>query len=90
MGATFLHKMNLATIIQVVSFVISVGLIVVGFLLPPVGVIDGSVITAVGELLAAGVIAKALNTIDKGRAAHISTGHTTIHIGADKDKQDIN
>ena len=30
---------------------ISIALIVGGFLLPPMGIIDGSVLTAVGELL---------------------------------------
>ena len=34
-----------------VCFITSLALIIVGFLLPPMGVIDGSVLTAVGELL---------------------------------------
>ena len=34
-----------------ITFAISIGLIITGFILPPTGVIDGSVITAVGELL---------------------------------------
>ena len=32
-------------------FFVSVGLIVGGFFVPPMGIIDGSVLTAVGELL---------------------------------------
>ena len=34
-----------------VSFFVSVGLIVGGFFVPPMGVIDGSVLTAIGEIL---------------------------------------
>ena len=34
-----------------ITFALSVLLIVSGFLIPPTGVIDGSVLTAVGELL---------------------------------------
>lgn len=34
-----------------VCFIASLALIIAGFLLPPMGVIDGSVLTAVGELL---------------------------------------
>ena len=34
-----------------VCFITSLALIIAGFLLPPMGVIDGSVLTAVGELL---------------------------------------
>lgn len=87
----YIKKRNkLAVIIEIVSFVISVCLIVVGFLLPPAGVIDGSVITAVGELLAFGVLAKAIDTIEDGRAAHINTGHTSISIGAKAPDHDSN
>ena len=34
-----------------ICFFVSVGLIIGGFFVPPMGVIDGSVLTAVGELL---------------------------------------
>lgn len=84
------HRLTLTFIIEVVSFAVSVCLIVVGFLLPPAGVIDGSVITAVGELLAFGVLAKAIDTIEDGRAAHINTGHTSISIGAKEPDHDNN
>ena len=35
----------------VICFFVSVGLFIGGFFVPPMGVIDGSVLTAVGELL---------------------------------------
>ena len=40
------------------TFAISLLLIIGGFLLPPMGIIDGSVLTAVGELLMFGVLAQ--------------------------------
>ena len=40
------------------TLAISLLLIVGGFLLPPMGIIDGSVLTAVGELLMFGVLAQ--------------------------------
>ena len=40
------------------TFAISLLLIMGGFLLPPMGIIDGSVLTAVGELLMFGVLAQ--------------------------------
>lgn len=84
------HRLTLTFIIEVVSFAVSVCLIVVGFLLPPAGVIDGSVITAVGELLAFGVLAKVIDTIEDGRSPHINTGHTSISIGAKDPDHDSN
>ena len=41
----------LSRVTFIVCFFVSVGLIVGGFFVPPMGVIDGSVLTAVGELL---------------------------------------
>ena len=49
---------------------ISIALIVGGFFVPPIGVIDGSVLTAVGLLLMFGVIAQIptiLNAVREGK-----------------------
>lgn len=50
-----------------VNLVISMLLIVGGFLVPPVGVIDGSVLTAVGLLLMFSVIGKIPEAIKAGK-----------------------
>lgn len=42
----------MSKIIFWVTFGVSAALIVVGFIIPPTGIIDGSVLTAVGELFA--------------------------------------
>ena len=49
------------------TFAISLMLIIGGFLLPPMGIIDGSVLTAVGELLMFGVLAQLPAIIDAAK-----------------------
>ena len=49
------------------SLAISLLLIIGGFLLPPMGIIDGSVLTAVGELLMFGVLAQVPMLIDAAK-----------------------
>lgn len=41
-----------------ITLVVSIGLIIGGFFVPPLGVIDGSVITSVGLLLMFAVVAQ--------------------------------
>lgn len=53
-----MKKMKSKDLIFWVSFIISVALIVAGFLIPPTGIIDGSVLTAVGLLLGFSTIHK--------------------------------
>jgi hypothetical protein len=68
-----------------VCFVISVILLIVGFLLPPMGVIDGSVLTAVGELLLFPVVIYAFRAIELGLEVKIQKGDTTVEIHKDDD-----
>lgn len=63
-------------------------LVVVGFAMPPTAVIDGSVLTAVGELMGFGLlidfIEKLPAIIKLGAKAKIQHGDTTIEVGARK------
>lgn len=62
---------------------ISIALMVGGFLLPPTGVIDGSVLTAVGLLLMFAVIAqvpKILEAVQKGQSIKLQKGDMTVDI----------
>ena len=61
---------------------VSVFLIVGGFLLPPVGVIDGSVLSAVGLLLAFAAVAQIPEAIKAGRSIRLSKGDSTVEIGS--------
>lgn len=65
------------------SFTASLVLIIGGFLVPPMGVIDGSVLTAVGELLAFPCIVFGFRAIDLGYEAKFTHGNTTIELSND-------
>ncbi len=69
-----------------VCFIISVILLIAGFLLPPMGVIDGSVLTAVGELLLFPVVIYAFRAIELGLEVKIQKGDTTVEIHKDDDE----
>ena len=65
------------------SLAISLLLIVGGFLLPPMGIIDGSVLTAVGELLMFGVLAQVpmlLDAAKNGKSVKISKGDFSAEV----------
>ena len=65
------------------TLAISLLLIVGGFLLPPTGITDGSVLTAVGELLMFGVLAQVPALIDaakNGKSVKISKGDFTAEV----------
>lgn len=65
------------------TFIISVVLMVGGFFVPPLGVIDGSVLTAVGELLMFSVIARIPEAIKAGRSVKITKGDSSMEISAE-------
>ena len=67
------------------TFAISLLLIIGGFLLPPMGIIDGSVLTAVGELLMFGVLAQLPAIIDaakNGKSVKISKGDFSAEVSS--------
>ena len=59
----------------------SLVLIALGFLVPPVGDIHPSVLTAVGELFGFATLAVAADAIKFGYDAKITHGNTTVQIG---------
>jgi hypothetical protein len=61
-------------------------LIVAGFLVPPMGIIDGSVLTAVGEIFAFAAVNTALKAMDQGFSARVKHKKTTLSL--DKVKED--
>ena len=70
------------------SLAISLLLIVGGFLLPPMGIIDGSVLTAVGELLMFGVLAQVPHLLDaakNGKSVKISKGDFSAEVSSSDD-----
>ena len=73
-------------LVTAICFFISVALLIAGFLLPPMGVIDGSVLTAVGELLLFPVIIYGFRAIELGLEVKIQKGDTSVEIHKDDDK----
>lgn len=67
-----------------ICLVSSIVLIVAGFIVPPRGVIDGSVLTAVGELFGFATLASVLK-ISKYKQMELKHGNTTLTIGEDED-----
>ena len=65
-------------------FFVSVGLIVGGFFVPPMGIIDGSVLTAVGELLLFPTLLYGFRAIELGLRVKFQKGETSIEISKDE------
>ena len=64
-----------------VTLTVSVGLIVAGFIVPPTGVIDGSVLTGVGELFAFAALSQLPYVIASGKGITLNHGNTSISVG---------
>ncbi len=65
------------------TLLVSIALIVGGFFVPPLGIIDGSVLTAVGELLMFAVIAqvpKILDAVRHGKTIKVSKGDFGVEV----------
>ena len=70
------------------TLAISLLLIVGGFLLPPMGIIDGSVLTAVGLLLMFGVLAQVpalISAAKNGKSVKISKGDFSAEVTSTDD-----
>jgi hypothetical protein len=81
--------MNKNSIAFWVCLVASVALFIGGFLVPPMGVIDGSVLKAGGMLLGFGALAQAPAVLESLERAKFTKGDITVEISKDKDHVDI-
>lgn len=63
----------------------SIILIIAGFICPPLAVISGSVLTAVGELEGLGVLWILMRAVEKGTGASFKKGDVEVDI---KEKED--
>ena len=64
----------------------SILLIISSFFVPPLGVLDGSVLAAVGELEGLGVLWIILRAVEKGTAASFKKGDVEVDILEKEDK----
>lgn len=67
---------------------IGVILIIVAFILPPLSVIDNSVLIAVGEINGFIALGAVIKSIDKGRTASIRHNNTELTINGGEDEQE--
>lgn len=74
-------------IVAIVLTIIAIGLIIGSFFMPPQGKIDGSVLSAVGEIIGIIAIFFAWEAIDRGIDAKVTHGNTTIELN-NPDKKD--
>lgn len=65
-----------------ITFVLSVALIVGGFFCPPIGVVDGSVLSAVGLLLLFATIEKIPDAIKAGKSIKVQKGDFSAEVNA--------
>lgn len=74
-------------IVAAVCFLVSIALIVTGFIVPPTGIIDGSVLTAVGEILLFPTLVYGFRAIELGLEVKFQKGETSIEIHRDDDEE---
>lgn len=70
--------MKSAKIWFAVTTVTAIALIVTGFIIPPTGAIDGSVLTAVGELIGFAALAQIPALARRGTDVTLSHGQTSL------------
>ena len=69
-----------------VCLLTSVGLIVTSFFIPPLAVVDGSDLAAVGELFGFAALGEVAAAVERGHTATISHGNTQIEIKQPEDE----
>lgn len=78
------ERCRMCTWVFFACFVLSVALIVGGFFVPPMGIIDGSVLTAVGELIIFPTLAFGMRAVELGYELNFSHGQTSMAISRDE------
>lgn len=67
-----------------ICLITSIGLIIGGFFVPPLGIIDGSVLTAVGLLLGFSIVGMVMNAMLHGTDIKVVKGDTSIEVDTDE------
>ena len=69
-----------------VCLIISIGLIIGSFFVPPMGVIDGTVLAGVGELFGFATLATVIEAIKKGSDVSVTHNNTTVTVNNNDEK----
>lgn len=67
-------------IIIAILTALSIGLIIGGFFVPPIGIVSGSVLTSVGEIFGFATLWVVIAAIEKGTDVTLKKGDTEITI----------
>lgn len=65
---------------------ISTLLIIIGMIIPPIGVVDGSILVGIGELFAFGLLWEIPEYLKAKKDIKVTKGDTTIEINNDNDQ----
>lgn len=80
---------NKYLIIALTMAIVAITLLTLGFFLPPIGQIDGSVLTAVGEIIFIILIFFAWDCVSKGKIAKIKKGDLEAFVSDNDNKEDV-
>lgn len=80
-----IKKFTLDKVVFLICMFITLGLFIGGFIVPPTGVIDGSVLTAGSILMGFATLAVAAQTIKEGRSVRFSKGDNELSITQNED-----
>lgn len=69
-----------------ICLIVSLGLIIASFFIPPLAVVDGSVLAAVGEIFGFAALGEVAAAIERGHSATIQHGNTSISINKDEEE----
>ena len=72
----------------IICTIAAIGLIVTSFFIPPMGIIDGSVLAGVGEIFAFAALGEVAAAIERGHSASITHNNTTIEIRKDDEEKE--
>ena len=78
----------LSRITFVICFITAVGLFIGGFFTPPQGVIDGSILKGIGELLGFPLLLYAYRAIELGLKVKLVAGNTSIEISKKEEERE--
>lgn len=68
------------------TLLVAIALFVGGFFAPPRGVIDGSILTAAGELLGFAALAQLPAILKTDKAIKVTKGDTSIEVTSDQNE----
>ena len=71
-----------------ICLIVALGLIITSFFIPPLAVVDGSVLAAVGEIFAFAALGEVVAAIERGHSASITHGNTTIEIKKEEEEEE--